>query len=789
MKTLCLNCFSVYEDKFGICPICGETEVEARESIDLTPGTVLADRYLVGRSVGSGGFGIIYKAWDKKQEKVVAIKEYFPVRLVTRAYGQKSLSLDGKSRNEFDYRKNRFLSEARTLIHLGSNKNLPSVYEYFEENNTAYYVMEFLEGMSLNDYMKQERTALDPDLALYITKEVGKALVSLHSEGIIHRDVTPDNIFICSDETMHIKLLDFGAARLTDEDSDIIDIIVRPGYSPVEQYIEKNGKRSSLDERTDLYSLAATLYAMLTGSRPQEAPNRKAKDALVSPRGKNADIPERVSNAVMKAMAVDKKYRFKSVEEFLSAIDGKKKVLSPEKEKTLRISARCACALAAAAVVGTGIFLTVRYFRNKRLRPDLDSCKIDIWYISDSGPAKEDAMEAIRKDFNKTYPDVKVKMLGYPKDEYDEKLKDAAKKGKLPNLFESSDASSDDLSDCQDLSDLLKSTQAGDCSLLQYYEDCYPDAKQMPLGVDYPIAFVIREGDESVGYDNAYFMNQSDFPQDSLVTFDSASERLLASNFDISKLSIDHGFYHSEGDGSYVLLTSTMNSKHVQQVISSRGYQISFSDSNMTCGQFVFEWSVGEGSEDEVEASKKLLSWMMGETYQKYLMVSNDATGALPICDQTFKSVIKERTELAPLLDIEPYERFIQYEPEETTREYSQDELLVYSCFESILLRDPSDSELQTWLPEMQKKQNGLAALKKSLLSSDEFSQKILANEQFVKKAYRAVLRRDADDKETEAALRFFAEGKTREEWLDTLFATDEWIQYSLSKGFSGTEE
>ena len=205
MKTRCLNCFAEYDDRFGLCPICGEMEVEARETIDLTPGTVLADRYLLGRSVGAGGFGIIYKAWDTQRQTVVAIKEYYPTRLVTRAYGQKNLSLTGKSRNEYEYRKSRFLAEARTMARFGSHRNLPRVYEYFEENDTAYIVMEFLDGISLSEYMMQEKGALDPDFALHVTKEIGNALSALHAKGIIHRDVAPDNIFLCSDKDMPLQ--------------------------------------------------------------------------------------------------------------------------------------------------------------------------------------------------------------------------------------------------------------------------------------------------------------------------------------------------------------------------------------------------------------------------------------------------------------------------------------------------------------------------------------------------------------------------------------------------------
>ena len=133
MRTRCLNCFAEYDDKFGLCPNCGETEVDATNSIDLVPGTILAERYLLGRSISSTEVFILYKAFDLKHEKVVAIKEFFPPRLVSRAYGQKSLLINGRSRDEFEYRKSRFISEARSMSRFGAHRNLAGVKEFFEE--------------------------------------------------------------------------------------------------------------------------------------------------------------------------------------------------------------------------------------------------------------------------------------------------------------------------------------------------------------------------------------------------------------------------------------------------------------------------------------------------------------------------------------------------------------------------------------------------------------------------------------------------------------------------------
>ena len=131
----CLACFKEHTDA-EICPFCGQGEVKQKEPIDLVPGTVLAGRYLIGQSVGTGGFGIIYHSFDLKFETVIAVKEYYPRRIVTRAAGTKDIIVNSRGREEYDYRKKRFLAEARNMAKLGDHKNIPNVFEYFEEKGT-----------------------------------------------------------------------------------------------------------------------------------------------------------------------------------------------------------------------------------------------------------------------------------------------------------------------------------------------------------------------------------------------------------------------------------------------------------------------------------------------------------------------------------------------------------------------------------------------------------------------------------------------------------------------------
>ena len=268
----CYECFKEFDDSFSVCPNCGRVySNKPEEPIHLFPGTMLAGRYILGRAVGAGGFGIVYRAWDTKLETIVAVKEFFVSRLMTRAVGVKDVIVSNKSKVEYEYRKERFLAEARNMAKFGTHRSIPNVFEFFEENSTAYIVMELLEGSALGDYLKEHGNKIDVGFALLIANEVGKALKSLHKQKIIHRDVAPDNIYICTGKEIRIKLMDLGAAKLADSTDDVIDIILKPGYSPAEQY--DNSK--NIGPWTDIYALGATLYFMLTGVKPDESTNRK----------------------------------------------------------------------------------------------------------------------------------------------------------------------------------------------------------------------------------------------------------------------------------------------------------------------------------------------------------------------------------------------------------------------------------------------------------------------------------------------------------------------------------
>lgn len=634
----CLSCFNEY-DGIGECPFCGKKDIVPIQPMDLMPGTLLSGRYLIGESVGTGGFGIIYRAFDLKFETVIAVKEYYPRRIVTRAAGTKDLIVSSKGREEYEYRKKRFLAEARNMAKLGDHKNIPNVFEYFEENNTAYIVMEFLEGMTLSDMLKSPDYVPDQDFAIFLANEVGNALIALHKFGILHRDVAPDNIFICSDTELKIKLLDLGAARLADDDEDVIDIVLKPGYSPVEQYIDDKKSRKGIDERADIYALGATLYHLLTGQKPDESSNRKKSDEVVPPNQINTALDTNLSNAVMKAMAIEKHLRFNNVSDFLSAINGNRKVVELHVERRNRkIKQICMIAVALLIVAGTAAILN-SYYQSKREQAYLPDATISVWYISDGTDGKTSAMEYIVSDFTEAFPNVKVELSSYPEAEYYTILNEAAANNQLPTLFESTNASDEVLSKTINLNKVLSSDQAADCYFLDQYGNYYKEHNKIPLAIEIPMACVIVNGNTKIAYEKNTFESLNDF-NTSVISLDDSVSSLVYKNYDFNSYAAMDKFMDNKSNSSPVLVTSTMKINSIRSQLTSYDKKFVYPASATVQCNFIYEWSICSSNSSQTMAAERMLSWMLGNVYQSTLMINMAGDGEIPINKEAYATKI-----------------------------------------------------------------------------------------------------------------------------------------------------
>ena len=316
-QTLCYNCFARREDSAAPCPYCGFDLAENRQKfpVALPAGTVLNDRYIVGRVLGQGGFGITYLALDTRLQAKVAVKEYMPGEMATRTGTTVSVMMDTKA-DDFTYGAERFQEEARTLAKFIGHPNIAGVSSYFDENGTSYFVMDYIEGVSFKNYIANNGGKVSVDETLNVMIPVLRALTAVHAEGFIHRDVTPDNIYISKDG--NVKLLDFGSARYSIGDkSKSLDVILKVGYAPKEQYI----RRGRQGPYTDVYSCAACFYAALTGYLPPESLDRLEEDTLVPVSKSVPDIPAWLDRAILKGLAVQPEDRFQSAAEFLNAIE------------------------------------------------------------------------------------------------------------------------------------------------------------------------------------------------------------------------------------------------------------------------------------------------------------------------------------------------------------------------------------------------------------------------------------------------------------------------------------
>lgn len=284
----------------------------------LPQGTVLAGQYIIEDVLGQGGFGITYRALDHKSGSRVALKEFFPDSLAARTSATTVSAFAGPRGEDFAYGKQCFLQEAETLAQFIGNDNIVRVHSYFEENGTAYFVMDYIEGISLAEYIRHYGGKITYEQSLNALLPVIDALGAVHNQGIIHRDVTPDNIFITTEGV--IKLIDFGAARYSLGDkSQSLDIVLKHGYAPKEQYM----RRGRQGPYTDIYSLGACFYFAVTGTLPPDSVDRLEDDKIVPMSELGADLPDVAEQAIMKALSVRAEDRFRSMEEFKMALFGR----------------------------------------------------------------------------------------------------------------------------------------------------------------------------------------------------------------------------------------------------------------------------------------------------------------------------------------------------------------------------------------------------------------------------------------------------------------------------------
>ena len=657
MQRRCLNCFNlfdiVYSDKEEreVCPYCGYCEgTPPKELYHLYPGVGLYNnRYVIGTCIGFGGFGITYKAWDNVLETVVAVKEYYPTGLVQRVPGKPQVIIyTGESKEEYMQGLERFLDEAKNMAKFVDNPNIVHVDAFFEENNTAYLVMEYLPGMTLKSYLKSKGGRIGCEEVIPIADAVITALKEIHAGGIIHRDISPDNIMLCNDG--RIKLLDFGAARFSDADQERTrSIILKPGFAPPEQYQAK----SKQGPWTDIYALCATVYRAITGVLPDESVNRVIEDTVQSPIQIYSDIPERISNTVMKGMSIYPEIRFSNVDELKKALDGEKKEL-----RVRRMKRTITVGIALLIVVSMSLYVYNMY-KNKKADVVMNSADISIWIAVDDQMNEDGAkamMDSGIEAFTSSQEKVNVNYKFIPEDQYGSELLKAYENGEMPTIFQAQYATKEIMEDAASVDkvyEYMEKSGSDDCYLLENYKNSIEESKKIPLSFEAPIVYVKRSS-EVKNIDN---LTAEDMLLSSLNSDENSQniddkrkkewKKLGGSEIYKQFLSDDKLLYY---------FGSTEDYKFVNDSWAGR-YKIVKIESDSVYVEPTNELSIsGTTSDDESRAASLLISYMLKQGAQEALFLGTSYSDngvdklqkieGLPVNKSALKSYTDTNTEL-----------------------------------------------------------------------------------------------------------------------------------------------
>lgn len=311
ITSICLNCFGTLDPRTKVCTHCKKPASDDKTPPTALPlRTLLSGRYLIGLPLGRGGFGITYKAYDMLTCKRVAIKEFMPKGYASRAPRACAVVADEAHTKAYSYWLTAFIQEAKVLTSIKYMEGIVSIYDFFLSNNTAYIIMEYLDGMSLHRFINGRGGRLHLAETLNIMRPVLETLLLLHQHGVIHKDISPENIQIVNNRT--IKLIDFGAASIYTQNLSKPFFVLKKGYSPYELY-SQSGEQGPW---TDIYEIGATIYTCLVGNPPPEATERFAHDKLVPPSALNVQIQPIREKTLLKALAVNPKERYSNIGEF-----------------------------------------------------------------------------------------------------------------------------------------------------------------------------------------------------------------------------------------------------------------------------------------------------------------------------------------------------------------------------------------------------------------------------------------------------------------------------------------
>lgn len=627
----CLNCMEVYDEKYDVCPYCGFVRGTPPEvASHLVPGVVIADRYIIGTVMGHGGFGVIYQAWDEELGIRVAIKEYYPNGLVNRAPGTADvIILGGDKRLQYEAGLQRFLQEARTMAKFGNVPNIVHVYGFLEANNTAYIIMERLEGITLREYLgKLPDNKMPAEEAIDIIREIGKALIAIHKGKVVHRDISPDNIFICDDG--RIKLLDFGAARLSaGEKTQTLSVILKPGYAPPEQYRTK----SRQGPRTDVYALAATLYRMITGKLPVESLDRMVEDTLEKPSDLDPEIPSWLDSVILTGMACNAEVRFSGVDKFIEALDHEKTVKLPQQRIRYRRLARTVSIVVIALIVGISGYTYFGMYSDISGEGVPDG-EITFW-VPVANEADETRYLDFEENFEKKFKGKTMELRLIDSAEYADTLNAALAAGKGPDAFFGDYVDKDNSGYKDSIRSVFGDIPLRHMYLLKDNKDEIIEENQIPIGAQ---VYVL--------YENTYLSGsaQMSFVEDGGAEIDDLEKSSDLFDPQYTKASVklfDEIPYSENALGEFLdeqltfYVGNSSQKMQIQKTLSGYSDVTAISEDGEQFGVFRDHMAINsEAEKDKKKIVQLMIKYALSEEGQNVLCVRNQ--GILPLNRKTF---------------------------------------------------------------------------------------------------------------------------------------------------------
>ncbi len=311
----CFGCMEPLPGNRWICPNCGYDNSAAQNGFDILPeGTILHGKYLIGKVLGRGGFGVTYLGLDLINQRRLAIKEYFPIEVSSRITTNRDVVPMTGMQQDFQKGIVGFKNEADVLS-LFNSPYVVHVWDFFTEHGTAYIVMEYVRGSNLTAETRNCGGSIDWKRMMELVKPLIFVLYKLHDDNLIHRDIKPDNMIVVKDgkDLEHLVLLDFGSARSYASDmSKKFTALVTPGFAPIEQY----SSNSRQGPYTDVYALCCTIYAAILGEKPPASTERLDRNVPVkSLRSSGIDIPENIEKALMHGMALNSSERTQTMKD------------------------------------------------------------------------------------------------------------------------------------------------------------------------------------------------------------------------------------------------------------------------------------------------------------------------------------------------------------------------------------------------------------------------------------------------------------------------------------------